>query len=85
MYSRLILLSLLCVVLSNLPQSAWVSLIDQKHKGKSQFLLPFSLSLSLLSLLQVALCFRVAQHVIDAQRSGRQEYLKAGGASEAEP
>lgn len=83
MYSRLILLSLLCVVLSNLPQSAWVSLIDQKHKGKSQFLLPFSLSL--LSLLQVALCFRVAQHVVDAQRSGRQEYLKAGGASEAEP
>lgn len=78
MYSRLILLSLLCVVLSNLPQSAWVSLIDQKHKGKSHFLF-------LLSFLQVALCFRVAQHVVDAQRSGRQEYLKAGGASEAEP
>lgn len=64
MYTRLILLSLLCVVLSNLPRPAWVSLIDKKKKGKSQFLLP------LLSFLQVTLSFRVAQHVVDAQRSG---------------
>lgn len=64
MYTRLIVLSLLCVVLSNLPQPAWVSLIDKKKKDKLQFLLP------LLSFLQGAISFRVAQHVVDAQRSG---------------